>query len=146
MHHCSMLWEISLLYFFSWNLIWFLQKEPSTVQRTFDCSGKISPNLYFDRLLLLRVYKVSAKKVWRNYVSWYQRVLQNLKKNWLVVWQMTWGVWQILIRTLGSVKIGIFIGSFCPKYKMHELKIYRGVISNNTEEWWKIWLVISKST
>ena len=29
--------------------------------QTFDCSGEISPNLYFDRLLLLKVYKVSAK-------------------------------------------------------------------------------------
>ena len=31
--------------------------------QTFDCSGEISPNLYFDRLLLLKVYKVSAKKM-----------------------------------------------------------------------------------
>ena len=30
--------------------------------QTFDCSGEISPNLYFDRLLLLKVYKVSTKK------------------------------------------------------------------------------------
>ena len=30
--------------------------------QTFDCSGKISPNLYFDRLLLLKVYRGSAKK------------------------------------------------------------------------------------
>ena len=30
--------------------------------QTFDCSGEIPPNLYFDRLLLLKVYKVSAKK------------------------------------------------------------------------------------
>ena len=30
--------------------------------QTFDCSGEISPNLYFDRLLLLKVYKVPAKK------------------------------------------------------------------------------------
>ena len=29
--------------------------------QTFDCSGKISRNLYFDRLLLLKVYKISAK-------------------------------------------------------------------------------------
>ena len=29
---------------------------------TFDYSGEISPNLYFDRLLLLKVYKVLAKK------------------------------------------------------------------------------------
>ena len=30
--------------------------------QTSDCSDEISPNLYFDRLLLLKVYKVSAKK------------------------------------------------------------------------------------
>ena len=33
LHHSSMSWEISLLlYFFSWNYIWFLQKEPTKVQ------------------------------------------------------------------------------------------------------------------
>ena len=31
-NHSSVSWEISLLYFFSWNSIWFLQKEPTTVQ------------------------------------------------------------------------------------------------------------------
>ena len=30
--------------------------------QTFDYSGEISPNLYFDRLLLLKVYKLSAQK------------------------------------------------------------------------------------
>ena len=30
--------------------------------QTFDCSAEISPNLYFDRLLLLKLYKISAKK------------------------------------------------------------------------------------
>ena len=30
--------------------------------QTFDCSDEISPNSYFDRLLLLKVYKVSARK------------------------------------------------------------------------------------
>ena len=154
--------------------------------QTFDCSGEISPNLYFDSLLLLKVCKVSAKTLWRSYVSWYQRVvqnlknnwffvskmtriwwiliqalkslkhlhfgwsllckvynvwpekvkrsyiswhwrvMQNLKKHWLVVWKMTWGIWQIFIRTLESVKIGTFMGSFfvqsrkCMNYKFTE--------------------------
>ena len=65
--------------------------------------------------------------------------MQNLKKNWLVVWKMTGGIWQIFIRTFESVKIGTFMGSFCPKQKMHELKIYRGVMCNDTEKLWKIW-------
>ena len=30
--------------------------------QTFDCSDKFSPNLYFDRLLLLKVYKIQLKK------------------------------------------------------------------------------------
>ena len=37
--------------------------------QTFDCSGEILPNLYFDSLLLLKVYKISAKKVQRSHVS-----------------------------------------------------------------------------
>ena len=30
--------------------------------QNYHCSGEISPNLYFDRLFLLKVYKISAKK------------------------------------------------------------------------------------
>ena len=37
--------------------------------QTFDCSREISPNLYFNSLLLLKVYKILAKKVQRSYVS-----------------------------------------------------------------------------
>ena len=37
--------------------------------QTFDCSGEISPNLYFDGLVLLKVYKISAKKVEKGYGS-----------------------------------------------------------------------------
>ena len=79
------------------------------------------------KFALAQVYNIWPKKVQRSYLSWHWRVMQNLKKNWLVVWKITWGIWQIFITTLGSVKIGTFMGSFCPKYKMHELKIYKGV-------------------
>ena len=50
---------------------------------------------------------------------------------------MTWGIWQIFIRTLESVKIGTFMTYFCPKQKMHELKIYTGVMCNDIAEWRK---------
>ena len=33
-----------------------------------------------------------------------------------------------------SVKIGTLMGSFCPKQKMHDLKIYRGVMCYDKEE------------
>ena len=65
--------------------------------------------------------------------------MQNLKKNWVVVWKMTWKIWQIFPRVLKSLKIGILMGSFYPKEKMCELKIYRGVMCHDNEEWCKIW-------
>ena len=42
MHHFSVLWKISLLYFFSSNNIYFAQKEPIKVKsfETFECSGQ----------------------------------------------------------------------------------------------------------
>ena len=52
---------------------------------------------------------------------------------------------QIFIRTIEIVKTGIFMRSICPKEKMYELQTYRGVISNGTEEWWKLWIGIDLS-
>ena len=77
--------------------------------------SKSFKNLNFDWFLLCKVFSAWPKKVQRNYLSWYWRVMQNLKKNWLVVWKMTWGIWQIFTRALDSVKIGTLMGSFCPK-------------------------------
>ena len=72
-------------------------------------------NFHFNGLLLSKVYIVWPKKVQRSYLSWHWRVMQNLKKNWLVVWKMTWGIWLIFTRALESFKIGTLMGSFCPK-------------------------------
>ena len=94
---------------------------------------------HFNVLLLSKVYIVWAKKVQRSYLSWHWRVMQNLKKNWLVVWKMTWGIWQIFTRALESLKIEILMGSFNPKLKKYELKIHRGVICHDNEELCKIW-------
>ena len=34
----------------------------------------------------------------KSYVLWQWRMMQNLKRNWLVVSKLTWGVWRILTR------------------------------------------------
>ena len=96
-------------------------------------------NLHFDLFLLCRVFGFWPKKVQRSYFSWQWRVMQNLEKNWLVVWKMTWGIWQIFTRALQSLKIGTLIRFFNPKKKMYELKIYRAVKCHGNEEWYKIW-------
>ena len=59
-----------------WILIWAL---------------KSIKKLHFDWFLLCKVYNVWPKKVQRS-IFHDTRVMKNLKKNWLVVWKMTWGI------------------------------------------------------
>ena len=62
----------------------------------FNASNGKSENLDFDVLPLSIEYKVSAKKIQKNYFSWHWKKIQTLKKNWLFVWKMTWGIWWTL--------------------------------------------------
>ena len=50
---------------------------------------------------------------------------------------MTWGSWQILTRALEDLKIGTFMGSFCAKMKIYELKIYMRAMYYDNGEWCK---------
>ena len=61
--------NFSVLFYLKLDMIFTEGARQSAKFQTFDCSGKISPNLYFHRLLLLKVYKILAKKVQRSYVS-----------------------------------------------------------------------------
>ena len=92
----------SVLFFAETFYDFYKRSPPKCNISDFWLLGKISPNLYFDRLLLLKFYKILAKKVQRSYVSWYWRVVQNLKKNQFFVSKMT-RIWLILIRALKSI-------------------------------------------
>ena len=106
---------------------------------------KIHENLHFDWVISCKANNIWPKNVQRSYLSWHWNAMQNLKKNWLVVWKMSWGILEIFTRTLGSVIIETLMGSFYPRQKMHELKHCRVVVCNDTEEWWKIWRSIDLS-
>ena len=43
-------------------MIWTKGTHQSGKFQTYDYSGEISPNLYFDKLLFLKVYKILVKK------------------------------------------------------------------------------------
>ena len=64
----------------------------------------------------------------KNYLPWHWRVIQNLKKNLLVVRKKTAEIWKIFTRALESLKIGTWIRYFHAKQKMYKLKTYRVVI------------------
>ena len=83
-------------------------------------------NLCFNWLIVTKVCNVWATKTQRSYISWHWRVMQILKKTWLVVWKMTWEIRQIFTRALESVKIGTLIshqiGTFVQSRKGMTLK------------------------
>ena len=66
-------------------------------------TAHVKSHLYFDGPLLMKVYKISAERLQRSYVSWHWRVIQNLKKNWLEVCKITRGIWKIFTRALESL-------------------------------------------
>ena len=76
-------------------------------------------------------------------------MIQNLKKNWLVVWKITWAIWQIFTRTLESwdSKLGLLWGTVIPSRKYMSLK-FSGelcvMIMIQKLKW--NWLVSSKLT
>ena len=77
------------------------------------------------------------EKVKKNYASWHWRVMQSLKKNWLFVPKMTWGIWWILMQAVESMKVCTLY--FCRKYVMFEPKKYRGAVSWKNDLWFLKW-------
>ena len=83
-------------------------------------------NFHFNGLPLSKVYIVWARKGQRSYLSWHWRVMQNLERNWVVVSNLTWGICQILTRTLESLKNFHFNGLFLIKvYNVWAKKVQR---------------------
>ena len=82
-------------------------------------------HLQFNGLLLTKVYNVWAKKVQGSYLSWHQRVMKNLKKNWLVLPNMTWEICQIFTRAPEVSKFGYWWDPFIQSKKYMSLKFTR---------------------
>ena len=79
----------------------------------FYASSWKSRNWHFDWIRLSKVYKYLDEKVQKNYVSWNWRVMQSLKKKWLLVPKKTRGIWWISTRTVASLEICTLMCYFC---------------------------------
>ena len=79
------------------------------------------------------------KKVQRSYFSWHLWMMQNLKKKWLLVWKITWGIWHICTRAIeNSQKLGFSWNPFIQSKKCMSFNLKH-------EEWCKIWRGIDLS-
>ena len=59
-----------------------------------------SPSWDFYGFLLSKVENVWAENLQKSYVSWPWRMMQNLKRNWIVSSNLTWEICWILTRAL----------------------------------------------
>ena len=135
-----MSWEITLLYFSSWNFVWFGQKEPTKVQNF---------RLSATHVKLQQIRTLIGSFCWK-YIKFhfknYRGTMSHDTEEWCKIWRKTdflFQKWQ----EFGEFwpehskfsKISTLIGSFCAKYITFVLKMYRVVIFHDTEELWKIW-------
>ena len=79
-------------------------------------------NFHFNGLLLSKVYIVWAKKVQGGYLLWHWIVMQNLKKNWLVVQKMTRNLANFHCRALKVSKLELWWDPFIQSRKCMSLK------------------------
>ena len=116
----------SVLLYSKLYIMWTETAHQNVKCQTFDCSREILPNLCFNRLLWLKAFKISAKKIKRSCVPWHWRMMQNLNKNQFVVSKTT-KIWWFLIWALKNLKNLHFDWSLLSKVYTFDLKKYRGV-------------------
>ena len=96
--------------------------------------------LHCNEILFNKVYNVWAKKK-------YREVLFDGTEYWCNIWQKTDLCFQKWLSPghVQKSKNWDFNGILLSKVEMYELKIYRGVLCHDNEEWWKIWRGIDLS-
>ena len=109
------------------------------IQHIFTRALEKSQNWDFYVILSSKVKNAWSWNLQRSYKSWQWRMMQNLKRNWLVVSKLKWGISRVLTRALKSLKIGTLMGSFWTKHITFELKKYRAFMFDSSEDWCKIW-------
>ena len=111
---------------------------------------KMTCCLEIDGILLPKVENSRPQNLQRSYVSWQWRMIQKLKRNWLVVLKLTWGTSQILTRAFESLKNLSFNWLLVTKvYIVWATKVQRSYLSWHWRDMQilkKNWLVVWKKT
>ena len=137
-----MSWEGTLLYFFSWNFIWFLQKEPIKVQ---NFGKKLTAQVKFHQICRLMIGSFCWKYL-KFQLKKYGGVMSHDTVDWCKIlrkidllfqkWQEFGEFWSEHSKVSKTYN---FLGPFCGNYITFDLKRYRGVIFHDNEESCKIW-------
>ena len=104
LHHSSMSWEITPLYFFSSNNIYFVQKEPIKVKifETFECSGQ---NLSNSLCQFWNDKSVPLQILYPSLVSWKITSMYFLAQTIYTLLKRSPSKWKFLRLSSAQVKI-----------------------------------------
>ena len=133
MHHSSVSWDTTPLYFSIWNFVYFQQKELIKVQswwiftwadkslKFWTLMGSFCPN---DIQFQLKKY--------RKVIFHYTKYLEQCCKVWintgLVVSKIAKRIGWTFIRALRSLKHCTLMGSFCPKHIIFQLESFTEIM------------------
>ena len=140
LYDCSVWWEITLLYFFSWSCLWFGQIEAIKVQNF----RFLTAHVKFHQICTLIDF-LKYKILQRSYISWPLRgVIIHDTEGWCKIGRKTdlwFGKWHEQYGTfspehLKVSKLGLWWDPLIQNRKHMRL---RGVMCHDNEEWCKIW-------
>ena len=100
---------------FEEKLIFCFKNDKYLVTKILIQALKSLKNLHFDWFLLCKVYNVWPKTSTEELYFMTLKSHATFEEKLTCGLVMTWGIWQIFIRTLERVKTGTFMGSFCLK-------------------------------
>ena len=135
------IWRKTDLYFLKWHEE-FGKFSPEHVRK--------SKNWVFSWVLLSKVENVWAWNLQGSYMSWQWRMMQNLKRNWLLNSKLTWVIWYILSQAIENLENLHFNGLLLTiVYNVWAKKVQRSyvwfqwrLVQNLKENW----LVLPKMT
>ena len=118
------------LYFFTWNFIYFLQKEPIKLKLWWNWNSEI---WHFSQNNI----RFQLKKVQKSYLSWHWRVMPSFKKKLTCSFKYDMRNFVNFHQTTQKSQNFTLMVYFCPKCIWG---LSRGIIFHDTEQWCKIWI------
>ena len=107
-------------------------------------SSQKSENLHSDQILLSKANEDLDQKIQKSYISWQQRMVQSLNKNWLLVPKLAWGIWSVFTQPLKSPKISLRWAILSKVYKVWAQRSYLSWHWTVMQNWINPDLVVSK--
>ena len=118
-------------------MIWTKEAHQSATFQTFECLRQMSPNLYFDGILLLNVYENQLER-YRGVISHDAEVWYKIRRKINLLFQKSQEFDKLWLDHSKVSKIFTWIGPFCAKYVTFDVKKYRRFIFHNADKSCKI--------